>query len=92
MSGLRETCKSVLRQMRQAPGFVIAATLTLALGIGANTAIFSVISGFMRPLPVPDPDRIVILASSTEGDETGLRFRFSFPALQDYRARAKIIF
>jgi predicted permease len=88
MSGLLRDLQSVLRQMRQAPGFVIAATLTLALGIGANTAIFSVISGFMRPLPVPDPDRIVILASSTEGDETGLRFRFSFPALQDYRARA----
>ena len=66
----------------------ITATLTLALGVGANTAIFSVINGFMRPLPVPHPEQIVVLATTMAGDETGLRFRFSFPAVQDYRARA----
>ena len=80
----------VVRHLWRSPSFVITATLTLALGVGANTAIFSVINGFMRPLPVPHPEQIVVLATTMAGDETGLRFRFSFPAVQDYRARAQV--
>jgi len=80
----------LLRQFRSAPGFVVAAVVTLALGIGANTAIFSLISAFMRPLPVPEAEQIVVLANVMPGDETGLRYRFSFPALQDYRERATL--
>lgn len=73
------------RQLLRAPGFAISAILTLALGTGANSAIFGLINGFMRPLPVPAADRIVVLAAETPGDETGFRYRFSYPALTDIR-------
>jgi predicted permease len=78
------------RHLARAPGFTVAAVLTLALGTGANTAIFSLINGFLRPLPVPDADQIVILAASTPGDETGFRYRFSLPALKEFREQATV--
>src|SRR5215467_3100530 len=79
-----------LRLVRRAPAFAASAVLTLALGIGANTGIFSIINGFLRPLPVPNADRIVILAAQIPGDETGFRYRFSLPALNDYRRETGI--
>src|SRR6185295_11309254 len=79
-----------LRQFRRAPAFVVSAVLTLALGIGANTGIFSLLNGYLRPLPVPDAGRIVVIAAETPGDETGFRYRFSFAALNDYRREASV--
>ena len=79
-----------LRQMRRAPAFAIGAVLTLALGIGANTGIFSLLNGYLRPLPVPHADRIVVLAAEMPGDETGFRYRFSYAALNDYRAQTRV--
>jgi putative ABC transport system permease protein len=79
-----------LRQMRRAPAFAISAVLTLALGVGANTGIFSLLNGYNRPLPVANPDRIVVIGAEMPGDETGFRFRFSFPALHDYRTATSV--
>jgi predicted permease len=79
-----------LRQMRRAPAFAISAVLTLALGIGANTGIFSILNGYMRPLPVPRADRVVVVAAEMPGDETGFRYRFSYSALNDYRTLSTV--
>ena len=77
-----------LRRLRENPRFALLVLFTLALGSGANTAIFSCANGFLRPLPVKSPDQIVVLAAQTRNDQTGLRYRFSFSALQDLRRQA----
>jgi predicted permease len=76
-----------LRALRRNPGFTAVALLTLALGIGANTAMFSIVNGILlRPLPYADAHELVLLYQSSP--RTGEQFgRVSFEDMEDWRAR-----
>ncbi|HMF97066.1 MAG TPA: ABC transporter permease [Vicinamibacterales bacterium] len=80
-----------IRNLRRVPGFALAFVLTLGLGVGANTAIFSVINGvLLRPLPYPEADRIMHLRQpqTAAGVEDS---SFSFPEVAHYRSQSKTI-
>ncbi len=62
MNSIKQTLRFAFRQLRKTPGFTLTVILTLALGIGATTAIFSLVEGILlRPLPFNNPDRLVLL-------------------------------
>jgi predicted permease len=72
MQNLLFDLRFVLRQLRKSPGFAITAMLMLAFGIGATTAIFSIVEGvLLRPLPFPDSGRVMVLADRLEGADIG---------------------
>jgi putative ABC transport system permease protein len=72
------------RTLRNSPGFTIIAIITLGLGMAVNTTVFSVINGLiLRPLPVPHPEQIAVLAMQQAGTP-GFQ-RFSYPDYQDLR-------
>ena len=84
---LAQDLRFALRQLRKSPGFALTAVLTLALGIGANTAIFSVVRGVvLAPLPYPKPDDLVMVLESRPGlKQTGI----SYPDFQDWQRSSR---
>ena len=77
-----------LRWMRRSPGFTLIAALSLAVGIGFNTALFTVVDALlMRPLPVERPDRLVdVFTSSDDGDSYATS---SYPDFLDFKAQQR---
>ncbi|HAV65079.1 MAG TPA: permease, partial [Verrucomicrobiales bacterium] len=79
-----------LRQLLKHPGFTAVAVLTLALGIGANTAIFSVLHAVvLRPFSYPDSERIMFVTVRNRAEAQSIS-SFSFPDLRDYRQRLDV--
>jgi macrolide transport system ATP-binding/permease protein len=76
------------RTLLKKPGFTLIAIITLGLGIGANTAIFSLVNVVMlRPLPIAEPDRIVEVTPLTKGAQFGA---FSYPLYKDFRDKNEV--
>ncbi len=83
MGSLIHDLRVSLRSLRKRPGFTVVVVLTLVLGIGAPTAIFSLVSGvLLRPLPYEDPGRIVVVWEKTPG---GNRFAVAPANFLDWR-------
>jgi predicted permease len=90
MPTLLQDVRYGLRMLVRKPTFTIVAVLTLALGVGANTAIFSIVNAvLLRSLPFPEPDRLVRIYFNNPG--VGLRgVRFSVPELDDLRTQTDV--
>jgi len=83
MNGLAQDLRVGVRMLFKSPGFTAVAVLTLALGIGVNTALFSVINGvLLSPLPFPEPDRLVTLHENKPNFEGG---SVSYPNFRDWQ-------
>jgi hypothetical protein len=83
MSGLAQDLRYALRQLRKSPGFTIAAVLTLALAIGANAVVFSVMNAFiLRPLNVPQAQSLYAVWRPADGNA-----QESYPDYLDLRDR-----
>ena len=88
MDTLRQDLRYAVRRLVKSPAFTVVALLTLALGIGANTAIFSVVNAvLLKPLPYKDPDQIVGIYHTTEGR----RATMSGPNFYDVRKQSKTL-
>jgi putative ABC transport system permease protein len=100
MTSLLQDLRFSLRQIRRSPGFMVTAVLTLALGVGANTAIFSLLDqALLRSLPVRAPEELVVLsgtgnawAGHTSDHGAGPEQSFSYPMYRDLRDKGTAVF
>ena len=87
---LQQDLRYAARTLRRNPGFTAIAVITLALGIGANTAIFSVVNGvLLRPLPYEEPERLVRLFTAFRGNGEE-RYSMSQPEFMDYKGLTQV--
>src|SRR5208282_2321092 len=98
MNSLMQDLRFSFRQIKRSPGFMVAAVLTLALGVGANTAIFSLLDqALLRSLPVHNPRQLVVLSATGtawEGHSSnfgaGDEVSFSYPMYRDLRDKGTV--
>src|SRR3990172_2008805 len=91
MEDLLQDARYAFRFLIKRPGLSLVAVLCLAIGIGANTAIFSPVDVFMlRPLPYPQADRLVV-ATTVDQTRGGMDLSYSLPDLLDTRAQAQTL-
>ena len=95
MNGFLQDVRYALRQLRKNPGFTLVATLTLALGIGANSAIFTVVNAvLLKMLPVADPQRLVVIGDPVQANHrsngTPRTDVFSYPLYKELRDRNSV--